>query len=328
MAKTTSADTGAELETVTSADGTPIAFERTGSGPPLVLVHGGACDHRFWDLSDVRSTFAEQYTVYAMDCRGVGESGDVQRTASAEPAGTEGSGDVTEQRSAGQPEASASGDVQQTKSAGPARTFGSGDDDAYELEREFEDVAAVVESIDEPVTLLGHSSGALLSLEAALRTDDLHELVLYEPPIPVGDHELYDEDVLAEMNRLLDDGENERVLVLFLREIAQSSPEEIDAQRSAPDWQDLVDAAHVWPRSVQAVGEYEFDAARFTEMTTRTLLLSGSESPPFLRDATMSVHDALPNSRLVTLDGHGHEAMLTAPERFIAEVLTFVSEPK
>lgn len=294
MAKTTSADTGAVLETVMSADGTPIAFERTGSGPPLVLVHGGACDHRFWDLSDVRSTFAEQYTVYAMDCRGVGESGDVQRTASA----------------------------------GPARTFGSGDDAAYELERGFEDVAAVVESIDEPVTLLGHSSGALLSLEAALRTDDLHELVLYEPPIPVGDHELYDEDVLAEMNRLLDDGENERVLVLFLREIAQSSPEEIDAQRSAPDWQDLVDAAHVWPRSVQAVGEYEFDAARFTEMTTRTLLLSGSESPPFLRDATMSVHDALPNSRLVTLDGHGHEAMLTAPERFIAEVLTFVSEPK
>ena len=81
MAETTSPDAGTELETVTSADGTPIAFERTGSGPPLVLVHGGACDHRFWDLSDVRSAFAERYTVYAMDCRGVGESGDVQRTA-------------------------------------------------------------------------------------------------------------------------------------------------------------------------------------------------------------------------------------------------------
>lgn len=311
MAETTSSDAGTERGTVTSADGTPIAFERTGSGPPLVLVHGGACDHRFWDLSDVRSTFAERYTVYAMDCRGVGESGD-----------------ITEQRSAGQPEADASGDVQRTPSAGPTRTEGSGDDAAYELEREFEDVAAVVESIDEPVTLLGHSSGALVSLEAALRTDELRELVLYEPPIPVGDHELYDEDVLAEMKRLLDDGENERVLVLFLREIAQSSPEEIDAQRSAPDWQDLVDAAHVWPRSVQAIGEYEFDAARFTDMTTRTLLLSGSESPPFLRDATRAVHDALPNGRLVTLDGHGHEAMLTAPEHFIAEVLTFVSEPK
>ncbi|MFC4360639.1 alpha/beta fold hydrolase [Halobium salinum] len=264
-----------EMKTVASADGTPIAVERTGSGPPLVLVHGSVCDHRFWDLSDIRSAFTEQYTTYAMDCRGVGESGDAVK---------------------------------------------------YDLEREFEDVAAVVDSIDGPVTLLGHSSGALLSLEAALRTDNLHGLILYEPPIPVGDHELYSEETLDEMKRLLDAGENEQVLVLFLREIAQSTPEEIDAQRSAPDWQDLVDAAHVWPRSVQAVGEYEFDAARFANMATPTLLLSGSESPPFLRDATEVVDNALPNSWLVTFEGHAHEAMLTAPDRFVDEVLTFISE--
>lgn len=264
-----------EMETVASADGTPIAVERTGSGPPLVLVHGGVCDHRFWDLSDIRSAFTEQYTTYAMDCRGVGKSGDAAE---------------------------------------------------YELEREFEDVAAVVDSIDGPVTLLGHSSGALLSLEAALRTDNLHELILYEPPIPVGDHELYSEETLDEMKRLLDAGENEQMLVLFLREIAQSTPEEIDAQRSAPDWQDLVDAAHVWPRSVQAVGEYEFDAARFANLATPTLLLSGSESPPFLRDATEVVDNALPNSQLVTFEGHAHEAMLTAPDRFVDEILTFIGE--
>jgi pimeloyl-ACP methyl ester carboxylesterase len=200
----------------------------------------------------------------------------------------------------------------------------SGDAAEYELEREFEDVAAVVDSIDSPATLLGHSSGALLSLEAARRTDNLHELILYEPPIPVGNHELYSEAVLTEMKRLLDAGKNEQVLVLFLQEIAQSTPEEIDAQRSAPNWQDLVDAAHVWPRSVQALGEYEFDAAQFAHMTTPTLLLSGSESPPFLRDATEVVDDALPNRRFVTFDGHAHEAMLTAPDRFVDEVLTFI----
>ena len=275
MAEATPPGRGAEMETVTSADGVEIAYERTGSGPPLVLVHGGACDHRFWDLSDVRSAFAEQYTVYAMDCRGVGASGDAAE---------------------------------------------------YELEREFEDVAAVVDAIDEPVTLLGHSSGALLSLEAALRTDNLRKLVLYEPPIPVGDHVLYSEEVLAKMKRLLAEGKNEQVLVLFLREIAQSTPEEIDAQRSAPDWQDLVDAAHVWPRSVEAVGEYEFDAVRLADVTVPTLLLTGSESPPFLKDATEQVSDALPNSRLVTFDGHAHEAMLTAPDRFIEEVLAFIRE--
>lgn len=276
MAEATPPDTGTEIETITSADGTEIAFERTGRGPPLVLVHGGACDHRFWDLSDIRPAFAEHYTVYAMDCRGVGESGDTEE---------------------------------------------------YELEREFEDVAAVVDAIDDPVTLLGHSSGALLSLEAALRTDNLHKLILYEPPIAVGDYELYSEEVLAEMKRLLDAGENERVLITFLREIAQSTPEEIDAQRSAPDWPDLVDAAHVWPRSLEAVGTYEFDPSRFADMTTPTLLLSGSESPPFLRDVTGPLDEALPNSRIVTFDGHGHEAMLTAPDRFVEEVVAFIRGP-
>ncbi|MFC4440142.1 MULTISPECIES: alpha/beta fold hydrolase [Natrialbaceae] len=275
MSEPTPPDTREEMETVRSADGTEIAFERTGSGPPLVLVHGGACDHRFWELSGVRPAFADNCTVYAMDCRGVGESGD---------------------------------------------------DAEYELEQEFEDVAAVVDAIDDPVTLLGHSSGALLSLEAALRTDNLHKLILYEPPIQVGDHELYSEEVLAEMKRLLNAGRNEEVLVLFLQEIAQSTPEEIDEQRSAPDWKDLVDVAHVWPRSVQAVGEYEFDAARFATMTTPTLLLSGSESPPLLKDVTEPLDDALPNSQIVTFDGHGHEAMLTAPDRFIEEVLAFFRE--
>jgi len=84
------------------------------------------------------------------------------------------------------------------------------------------------------------------------------------------------------MKRLLDAGENEQVLIVFLQEIAQSTPEEIDAQRSAPDWQDLVDAAHVWPRSVEAVGEYEFKAARFANVTTPMLLLSGERESPIL----------------------------------------------
>lgn len=265
-----------ETETVTSADGTPIAFERTGSGPPLVLVHGGACDHRFWELGDVRLALADHCTVYAMDCRGVGQSGDANQ---------------------------------------------------YELDREFEDVAAVVDTIDEPVTLLGHSSGALLSLEAALRTDNLNKLILYEPPIPVHDHDLYDDAVLTEMERLLDAGENEQVLVTFLQKIARSTPEEVEEQRGAPYWQALVDAAHVWPRSLRSIGEYEFDAARFESMSTPTLLLSGSQSPPFLRDVTGPINDVLPNSRVATFDGHGHEAMLTAPERFVNEVLVFIRAP-
>jgi len=83
------------------------------------------------------------------------------------------------------------------------------------------------------------------------------------------------------MRGLLDDGEHERALVLFLQEVAQLTPEELDAARSAPIWQDVVDAADTLPRELQAIAEYEFDAARFVETTTPALVLSGGESPPF-----------------------------------------------
>lgn len=267
------ADTG--METITSADGVEIAFERTGSGPPLVLVHGNADVHTFWDLAGTRSTFAEHYTVYAIERRGRGESSD----------GAE-----------------------------------------YKLEREAKDVASVVDAIDDPVALLGHSGGALYSLEAALYTDNLRTLVLNEPPVAIGNHEFNVEEAVAEMRRLLDDGENEQALVLFLQEVAQLTPEELDAARSVPIWQDMVDAAHVLPRELQAIAEYEFDTARFAEMYTPTLVLSGGESPPFYEDATQAVTDALPNSQLTTFDGHAHEPMNTAPDRFVDEVLTFIRE--
>ena len=275
MGEPTPPDTGTATITVTSADGTEIAVERTGSGPPLVLVHGGGTDRGFWERADVRSALAEHCTVYAMDCRGVGESSD-----------------------------------------GPV----------YELEREFEDVAAVVDSIDEPVTLLGHSSGALFSLEAAMRSEDLRGLILYEPPIRLGDHALYPEGIVDEMERLVNDGEDEQVLVLFLEEIADLPPEAIAATRSDPNWEHDVEVARTVPRQLRAVGEYAFDASRVADVSTPTLLLSGSESIPLVRDATDAVADALPDSRIVVFDGHEHEAMFTATERFLEAVLAFVSE--
>ncbi|WP_232833777.1 alpha/beta fold hydrolase [Saliphagus sp. LR7] len=260
------------MDTVTSADGTEIAFERTGNGPPLVLVYGNSDVHEFWDDGSVRPALAEHHTVYTIERRGRGESGD-----------------ATE----------------------------------YELEREAEDVAAVVDSIDEPVTLLGHSGGALYSLEAALRTDNLHALILYEPPIQADDHELDVEDAVVEMERLLADGENEQAIVLFQRDVAGITPEEIDDLRSSPIWQDMVDAAHALPRELQAISEYEFEAGRFADVTTPTLLLTGTESPQLYKDATVTVNDALPNGRTTSFEGEQHMAMHTAPDRFVDKVRTF-----
>jgi pimeloyl-ACP methyl ester carboxylesterase len=261
------------METVTSADGTSIAFERTGSGPPLVLVHGAGLDHSFWDLSGVRATLAEHCTVYTIDRRGRG---------------------------------------------------GSGDADVYELEREIEDVAAVVESIDEPVTLLGHSYGGLIALEAADRIDTLQSLVLYEPTVAPEEGAPVVEQQLGAIQPLLADGEKEQALITFL-----TLPERyFEELRSSQSWQTLVDAADTLPRELEQIIEYEFDSDRFTAMRTPTLLLSGVESPPPLIDATETVDETLPDSRIIVFDGHGHFAMNTAPELFVEEVLAFIPESR
>ena len=263
------------LETVTSEDGTEIAYEQTGSGPPLVLVHGTTADHTRWE--PVRPAFDEHRTVYAMDRRGRGESGD-----------------------------------------GPE----------YALEREAEDVVAVVESIDGPVTLLGHSYGGLCSLEAALQTDGLERLVLYEPPLPVGDPDRDTEPMLDEMDALIEAGEREDALVLFLGDLAGMPPAELDALRSAPNWPARVGAVHTVLREERARKAYEFDPARFASLTTPTLLLRGGDTAPLHENATAALDDALPDSRIVVLEGQAHAAMSTAPDLFADEVLSFLGESR
>src|SRR5687767_1129250 len=112
------AQEGTNMQTVESRDGTRIAFWRSGSGPPLLLVHGATADHTTtWRF--VLQEFERRFTVYAMDRRGRGCSGDSA---------------------------------------------------AYDLQREAEDVVAVIDSIGEPVHLLGHSYGGLCAIEAALLT--------------------------------------------------------------------------------------------------------------------------------------------------------------
>ena len=78
-------------------------------------------------------------------------------------------------------------------------------------------------------------------------------------------------------------------------------------------------------RSRSTVG-YEFDPNRFAELTVPTLLVAGSESGEWLLDAMDAVADALPNGRVVTIDGDGHEANVTAPDRLTNGVLAFTRD--
>jgi pimeloyl-ACP methyl ester carboxylesterase len=62
------------METIISRDGTPIAYYRSGGGPPLVLVHGTSGSSARW--KPVLTRLEEHFSVYALDRRGYGASGD------------------------------------------------------------------------------------------------------------------------------------------------------------------------------------------------------------------------------------------------------------
>src|SRR5437899_9371602 len=96
----------------------------------------------------------------------------------------------------------------------------SGDTDPYAMEREFEDIAAVINSISEPVNILGHSYGAICSLEAALLTGNIAKLILYEPPMPAGIN-IYTPGVPERIQRLVETGDRDGAVSTFFREIVK-----------------------------------------------------------------------------------------------------------
>lgn len=71
------------MNTVTSADGTRIAYERTGSGPVVILVDGGLCRRAFGPMAKLADVLSRSFTVYFYDRRGRGDSSDTQPYAVA-----------------------------------------------------------------------------------------------------------------------------------------------------------------------------------------------------------------------------------------------------
>jgi len=199
----------------------------------------------------------------------------------------------------------------------------SGDTNIYAIEREIDDVLAVIAAIDEPVFLLGHSYGAILALEAALRTHTLLGLILYEPPFSVGSDQV-PTHLGDTLDALLASGDRDEVLVTFLREGPRYPPEVIAAQREQPDWPQRLDYAHTLAREVQAVHRYTFSPTGLAAMQVPGLLLLGSESPPFFRQAIEALDTALPESSVVVFQGQHHNAVVTAPALFAGEVRRFI----
>lgn len=197
----------------------------------------------------------------------------------------------------------------------------SGDGQRYKLKREGEDIAAVVDSFEQPATLVGHSFGGLCALEAASMTDNLQTLVLYGPVVNASGGPLIPEEGVEALEVYVDRGEPEKALDYFLDEIAGMPASLIEGFRQSPLWAAALEAIHTAPREVRAINDYRFEPERLQQLKTPTVLIRGGESPEYLQRAVGALSEALPNSRVVTLAGQGHGAIYEAPKDFADVVL-------
>jgi pimeloyl-ACP methyl ester carboxylesterase len=206
------------------------------------------------------------------------------------------------------------------------RGFGaSGDGPSYCLDREFADVAAVVDEVaartGSRVVLWGHSFGASCAMGAATLTENVSHLLLYEPslglPYPTG--------WIDQVERLVAAGDLETAIVMVLRDLLEFTDEQIEQRRAEPAWAGRVATAPTVAREARAEQEWTYAGNPMRRIVVPTLLLSGSDSPPDIKQATMAARAAIPGAQVRVLAGHAHIAHRTDPDLVAGIVREFVT---
>ena len=243
------------MNTVTSKDGTPIAFDRSGEGAPIILVVGAFNDRATG--APLAATLSAHFTVFNYDRRGRGASGDST---------------------------------------------------LYAIEREIEDLAALLDEADGPPFVFGYSSGAILALKAAARGLALSRLALYEPPFLLDDgFPQLAQEISVQLTELLSSGRRGDAVELYQTELV-GIPAQIVAQwRQAPFRPALETIAHTLVYDATLIGDLPVLARQLPAITVPTLVISGGNSQARLRSAAQTLTGALPNAQHRSLSGQTHD---------------------
>jgi pimeloyl-ACP methyl ester carboxylesterase len=192
----------------------------------------------------------------------------------------------------------------------------------YSMDRECEDLAAVMAVAGPGATLVGHSYGAICALEAALRMP-VSRMVIYEPPIPVGGP--IAGEYLAPYAEAVQRGDTDAAIQLGLARFSRMPDAEIVRTRESRGWPRLCAMASTWIDELKVMDALNPNVSRYEALPCPVLLLEGSESPEHpLRNAARALA-ALPGVRLETLAGHDHVGMRTAPALVASLISDFVS---
>jgi pimeloyl-ACP methyl ester carboxylesterase len=249
---------------VTSRDGTRIAFDQSGEGPPVILVLG-AFNTRPTG-APLADALDQHFTVINYDRRGRGDSGDT---------------------------------------------------DSYAIEREIEDLDAVLAHAGGSARVFGYSSGAILAVRAAASGLRISQLSLYEPP-PTGTAA---GTLAPQLAQLVSEGRRGDAVELFQIEGVGIPPGVVAQMRNAPFRPALEAMAQTLVYESMILQALPADVLE--SVSVPTLVVDGEQSPEVMRHAARSLAEALPDARYRTLQGHGHDidpaALGPLLEEFFAE---------
>jgi pimeloyl-ACP methyl ester carboxylesterase len=243
---------------VRSADGTTIAFERSGDGPPIIVVVGAFNDRS--KGAPLAEFLAPDFSVFTYDRRGRGDSGDVL---------------------------------------------------PYAIDREIDDLAAMIDAADGSACVFGYSSGAVLALEAAARGLAITRLALYEPP-PAIDAGRPRADHAATLSDMIGAGRRGDAVEYFQREVMGMPADVVAILRDAPSRASLEAMAHTLVYDMTIMGTHALSSGVWTSLTLPTLVISGEASPPVMRAAALAVAAAVPHAEHRSLAAQTHELVPAA----------------
>jgi pimeloyl-ACP methyl ester carboxylesterase len=199
----------------------------------------------------------------------------------------------------------------------------SGDTQPYAVEREIEDIGALIAHVGGGAAVFGYSSGATLALKAAAHGLSISKLVLYDAPFVVDEtYPPLPADFAEQLAGLISAGRRGDAVELYQR-VAVGIPEPVIAQmRHAPFRPALEAMAQSLVYDAIVVGDRALPTDLVSSVTTPTLVIDGEESPPIMHGAARELAATMPNATRRTLAGQGHDIAPEPTAAVIAEFLT------
>lgn len=195
----------------------------------------------------------------------------------------------------------------------------SGDAATYAVDREIEDLQAIVDAAGGSAYVWGLSSGAVLALEAAAQGVPMKKLALHEPPFivsPTGP--VPPADFVQHVTALIAADRRADAIRYFMTKGMGAPSFVVSLMRIMPGvWKRLLAVAHTLPYDASLLADYiggrPLPAEKWNDVRMPVLVLEGTESPASLRQAAAALADALPGAQLLSKKGLGHTKQLNAP---------------